>query len=45
MADLPLTTWIRFVGWMVLGVLIYFLYGYRHSRIRRAAAERSEHHE
>jgi APA family basic amino acid/polyamine antiporter len=46
MSDLPLTTWIRFVGWMVLGILIYFLYGYRHSRIRRAATvDRSERHE
>jgi APA family basic amino acid/polyamine antiporter len=45
MTDLPLTTWIRFVAWMALGIVIYFLYGYRHSRIRRAATARSEHHE
>jgi hypothetical protein len=35
MADLPLTTWIRFVVWLVVGILIYLLYGYRHSRVRR----------
>jgi basic amino acid/polyamine antiporter, APA family len=38
MTDLPLTTWIRFVLWLVVGVLIYLLYGYRNSRLRRAAA-------
>jgi APA family basic amino acid/polyamine antiporter len=34
MSDLPLSTWIRFVVWLVLGLGIYFLYGYRHSRLR-----------
>jgi len=34
MSDLPLSTWIRFVVWLVLGLAIYFLYGYRHSRLR-----------
>jgi len=37
MAQLPLTTWIRFVGWLAAGMLIYGFYGYRHSRLRRAA--------
>ncbi|BCJ48568.1 amino acid transporter [Actinoplanes sp. NBRC 14428] len=35
MSDLPLDTWIRFVVWLVVGMLIYFLYGYRNSRLRR----------
>ena len=34
-ADLELETWLRFLGWMGLGLLIYFLYGYRHSRLRQ----------
>ena len=38
MSDLPLSTWIRFVVWLVLGLAIYLLYGYRHSRLRRRAA-------
>jgi APA family basic amino acid/polyamine antiporter len=37
MAQLPLGTWIRFFGWLAVGVLIYVFYGYRHSRLRRAA--------
>jgi len=32
MFGLPLDTWLRFAGWLVLGLLIYALYGIRHSR-------------
>ena len=39
MKDLPLATWIRFVTWLAVGMLIYGLYGYRHSRLRRPDAE------
>jgi basic amino acid/polyamine antiporter, APA family len=35
MSDLPLTTWIRFVVWLVIGLAIYGLYGYRNSRLRK----------
>jgi APA family basic amino acid/polyamine antiporter len=35
MKDLPLATWIRFVIWLGVGMVIYGLYGYRHSRLRR----------
>jgi APA family basic amino acid/polyamine antiporter len=38
MLNLPLVTWIRFVVWMLIGGSIYFLYGRRHSRVRRLAA-------
>lgn len=35
MISLPGDTWIRLFIWMLLGVCIYFFYGYRHSKIRR----------
>jgi basic amino acid/polyamine antiporter, APA family len=31
MATLPLDTWIRLVVWMIIGLVIYFLYGAHHS--------------
>jgi APA family basic amino acid/polyamine antiporter len=35
MLSLSLETWIRFFIWLVLGLGIYFLYGVRHSKLRR----------
>jgi APA family basic amino acid/polyamine antiporter len=32
MKNLPLATWIRFGVWLVIGLVLYFSYGYRHSR-------------
>ncbi|WP_299540217.1 amino acid permease [uncultured Streptomyces sp.] len=33
MLNLPAETWLRFGVWMVLGVIVYFAYGRRHSRL------------
>ncbi|MEC3879844.1 amino acid permease [Parapedobacter sp. 10938] len=38
MASLPIESWERLAIWMLIGVVIYFLYGKRHSKIRAAAA-------
>jgi basic amino acid/polyamine antiporter, APA family len=37
MSDLPWDTWVRFVVWLLAGIVIYFAYGYRHSRVRQEA--------
>lgn len=37
MLNLPVETWLRFVAWMALGVVLYWAYGSRHSRVPRAA--------
>lgn len=35
MVNLSVETWLRFVIWMVLGVVVYFVYGSAHSRVGR----------
>ena len=34
MLSLPVMTWIRFVVWLAIGLLIYFLYSVRHSKLQ-----------
>lgn len=34
MVEIPANSWLVFFGWMALGLLVYFLYGYRHSKLR-----------
>jgi basic amino acid/polyamine antiporter, APA family len=33
MLNLDVLTWIRFAAWLILGLLIYFFYGRKHSRL------------
>jgi APA family basic amino acid/polyamine antiporter len=35
MLSLPIETWVRFIGWLIIGLLIYFTYSIRHSRLQR----------
>jgi APA family basic amino acid/polyamine antiporter len=37
MVQLPWITWVRFVVWLACGMLFYFAYGARHSKLRDAA--------
>jgi basic amino acid/polyamine antiporter, APA family len=39
MIQLPGVTWIRFAIWLVVGLIIYFTYGYTHSTLRRRTAD------
>jgi basic amino acid/polyamine antiporter, APA family len=37
MLGLPRSAWERFAAWLVIGLALYFSYGFRRSRLRRAA--------
>ncbi len=32
---LPPSSWMRFFAWLAIGLVVYFAYGYRHSRLRQ----------
>jgi APA family basic amino acid/polyamine antiporter len=40
MASLNGITWVRLVVWLAIGMVIYFTYSVRHSKVRNAAAQR-----
>jgi len=39
MLSLPINTWVRFVVWMAVGGLLYWYYGFRHSKLAIAKRE------
>ena len=39
MMGLPLLTWIRFVVWLIIGLVIYYLFGLKHSTLVEADAK------
>jgi APA family basic amino acid/polyamine antiporter len=39
MCFLPLATWIQMICWLVLGLIIYFTYGVRNSKLRKEFKE------
>jgi basic amino acid/polyamine antiporter, APA family len=41
MKGLPDAAWRRFGWWLVIGLVLYFAYGFRHSRLRAAAPARA----
>jgi len=40
MVSLPLSTWLRLIIWLAIGMFIYFGYGRNHSRVQAAVAAR-----
>jgi len=36
MIGLPAQAWVRFFWWLAAGIVLYFVYGYTHSKLRRA---------
>ncbi|MCL6617750.1 MAG: amino acid permease [Anoxybacillus ayderensis] len=40
--QLPATTWLSFGGWLAIGLVIYFLYGRKHSKLNEANGEQKQ---
>jgi APA family basic amino acid/polyamine antiporter len=38
MVQLPTITWIRFGIWLAVGLVFYFMYGYKHSVLRNGGS-------
>jgi APA family basic amino acid/polyamine antiporter len=39
MASLPIDTWLRLIIWLVIGMVVYFTYSLKHSRVQSAAVQ------
>ena len=35
MSELGMTNWIRFAIWLAVGLIVYFIYGYKHSKLHQ----------
>jgi uncharacterized membrane protein len=35
MSQLGITNWLRFLIWLLIGLVLYFVYGIRHSRLKK----------
>ena len=38
MSQIQLSNWVYFFGWLIIGLVIYFLYGRKHSKLAKEAA-------
>jgi len=39
MASLPATTWYRLIGWLIIGMVVYFTYGRKHSKVQALSVQ------
>ena len=42
--NLSIERWLRFLAWLVIGLVIHAAYGYRHSRLRTEERQRARVH-
>lgn len=42
MTELGITNWLRFAAWLLVGLVVYFLYGYKHSKLHNREEEVAE---
>lgn len=41
MSELGITNWLRFLIWLVIGLVLYFLYGMKHSRLQEKTLDQN----